>query len=112
MTSRRKPASREPWDVIGDDGLVRVLEARCETCIFWPGNRMHLAPGRFDDVVQRNLAAGALLTCHETLPGNEHGCAPAVCAGFWARHRKDVTAGRIAHLIGIRRIRLPEGNQP
>jgi hypothetical protein len=92
-------------DVIGADGLVRVLEQRCQSCIFWSGNRAHLKPGRFEEVVQGNLKADALLTCHETLPGSD--IDPAVCAGFWARHRRDVLTGRLAHLIGISRVPPP-----
>lgn len=103
------PGRKRAGDVIGQDRRVRVLEQRCETCIFWPGNRACLRPGRFEEVVAANLAADALLTCHETLPGNEHDIDPAVCAGFWARHRKDVAAGRLAHLIGITRIHPPKG---
>ena len=96
---------RRAHEVIGGDGLVRVLESRCPTCIFWPGTRAGLRPGRFEEVVTANLQADALLTCHETLPGNP--VDPAVCAGFWARHRRDVAAGRLAHLIGITRIPPP-----
>ncbi len=91
-------------DVIGEDGRVRVLASCCKTCIFRPGNPADLVPGRFEDVVRANLTAEALLTCHETLPGNESEIAPAVCAGYWVRYCRDVIAGRLAILIGVTRV--------
>lgn len=63
----------DPNDVFDHDlGKVRVLSRRCDTCIFWPGNLMRLPEGRCEEVVEANLAAGALLTCHATLPYGEH----------------------------------------
>jgi hypothetical protein len=96
---------KQPHDVIGSDGQVRVLAPACSTCIYGPGSIV--TPERRDEVTAANLAADALLTCHHTLPGMSDGLDPAVCAGFWARHRRDVTAGRLAYLIGITRIRPP-----
>jgi hypothetical protein len=101
---------RDPSDVIDHGcGKVRVLSQRCDTCVFWPGNRMGLAPGRFEQIVDGNVAAGALLTCHATLPyGPYPDFGPAVCAGFWAKHRHETGAGRIAERsIGIVRVVPP-----
>lgn len=54
-----------------------------------------------------NLRAGALLTCHATLPYGPHpDFGPAVCAGFWARHRNNVLAGRLTQLL-LGTIRIP-----
>jgi len=92
-------------EVIGGDGRVRVLAPACSTCIYGPGSIV--SPERRDEVTAANLAADALLTCHHTLPGMSDGLDPAVCAGFWARHRRDVAAGRLAWLIGVTRIRPP-----
>jgi hypothetical protein len=100
--------TRRASDVIGADGRVRVLSHRCGTCIFRRGNRMHLAPGRKAEIVRANLAADALLTCHETLPGAAGGVAPAVCAGFWARHADQTICGRLAKMIiGITWVQPP-----
>ncbi|WP_395111399.1 DUF4314 domain-containing protein [Actinomadura sp. SCN-SB] len=87
-------------------GKVRVLERRCGTCIFRAGDPLHLGAERIRQVIEENLRAGALLTCHATLPYGPHpDFGPAVCAGFWARHRNDVPAGRLAQLLlGILRI--------
>jgi hypothetical protein len=96
---------KQAHEVIGGDGLVRVLAPACPTCIYGPNSIV--APARRDEVTAANLAADALLTCHHTLPGNSDGMDPAVCAGFWARHWRDVAAGRLAWLIGVTRIRPP-----
>jgi hypothetical protein len=106
---------RDPADVIDPDlQKVRVLSSRCTTCIFRRGNPMHLGENRHGrtaaDIIQGNVAAGALLTCHQTLPYGDHPeVPPAVCAGFWAEHGPATAAGRIAiHLIGIVRVPPPE----
>lgn len=105
MTDRRHPA-----DVIDlETGKVRVLSRRCSTCLFRKGNPLHLSPGRAEQVIRQNVAVGALLTCHSTLPYGDHPeFGPAVCAGFWARHGLATAAGRIAkHLLGVVRIAPP-----
>lgn len=97
-------ASRHPADVVDPaSGKVRVLRKRCATCLFRREGREVFGESRIADVVRRNVDAGALLTCHSTLPyGPYPDFAPAVCAGFWARHGLATAAGRIAkHLIGL-----------
>lgn len=103
-------SERHPADVIGDDGHVRVLSHRCSTCIFRRGAPMGLTQARFEEVVCDNVDAGALLTCHATLPYGAHpDFGPAVCAGFWARHGMQTAAGRLARfMLGITRIEPPE----
>jgi hypothetical protein len=103
---------RHPADVTDrDSGKVRVLSRRCETCIFRPEIRERLTARRTDEVIRRNVAAGALLTCHSTLPYGDHpDFGPAVCAGFWARHGMKTVTGRIARfMLGITRIDPPGG---
>lgn len=99
---------KQPHDVIGDDGHVRVLRSRCATCLFRPGHPFGEA--RANQVTEANVAAGALLTCHSTLPYGAHpDFGPAVCAGFWARHAMSTAAGRIARfMLGVTRINPPE----
>lgn len=101
--------TRHPSDVLDADGHVRVLSHRCETCIFRPGAKMHLTRACFEDLVRRNVDAGALLTCHATLPYGDHpDFGPAVCAGFWAQHAMSTAAGRMARfMLGITRIKPP-----
>ncbi|TDC74858.1 DUF4314 domain-containing protein [Actinomadura sp. 7K507] len=75
---------------------------------------MHLGDDRTRQVIDDNLRAGALLTCHATLPYGDHPhFGPAVCAGFWTRHRNQVPAGRLAQLfLGITRVQPQEGDDP
>jgi hypothetical protein len=99
---------KHPADILDEAGQVRVLSRQCDTCIFWPDDRMHLAPGRFEQIVEDNIAAGALLTCHATLPYGEYpDYGPAACAGFHARHGMKTAAGRMARVIGIVRVPPP-----
>lgn len=83
---------------------VRVNSERCKSCIFWTDGRSAVSPEKAREVIDRNLQADAVLTCHATI-GTD---APAVCAGYWAKHRNDVLAGRIAQLVnGIIRVKPP-----
>jgi uncharacterized protein DUF4314 len=90
-------------------GKVRVLSRQCATCIFRQDDPMHLGPQRTRQVIEANLRTGALLTCHTTLPYGPHPAfGPAVCAGYWARHRNEVLTGRLAQLfLGTLRIDPP-----
>jgi hypothetical protein len=108
-TAAHSPA-RDPADVLDHpSGKVRVLTRQCATCIFRPGDPMQLGAERTLQVINHNLQAGALLTCHATLPYGDHPeFGPAVCAGFWSRHRNDVLAGRMAQLfLGVLRVDPP-----
>jgi hypothetical protein len=70
---------------------------------------MGLTRAQFEEIVRRNVDAGALLTCHSTLPYGAHpDFGPAVCAAFWTKHAMSTLAGRIAALmLGITRITPP-----
>lgn len=101
---------KQPHDVIGHDGRVRVLLRRCDTCLF---RRDHpFGEDRAAEVIETNVVRGALLTCHTTLPyGPYPEFGPAVCAGFWARHGMQTAAGRMAKfMLGIVRVRPPADN--
>jgi hypothetical protein len=75
---------------------VLVLSEQCATCVFRPGNPMHLARGRLKDLVDSNLAAGALLVCHDTLSYGAHPEAgEAMCRGFWDRYRERTNVWRV-----------------
>lgn len=69
------------------EGKVHVLEDKCSTCVFRPGNLMHLSPGRLKD-----LSGGAddnqtAIICHQTLPTVGYPN-QAICRGYWDS-RKD-----------------------
>ena len=75
---------------VGDPDLMksRRLSAMCQTCVFRPGNRMHLHEGRLKDLVAQALAAQSYVVCHSTLPGMAPpGVRPAICRGFADRYR-------------------------
>lgn len=75
---------------VGDPVLrkTRLLSRQCDTCIFRPGNRMALAPGRLRHLVEQTRARESYIVCHETLPvaGPPPGVQPAVCRGFHDRY--------------------------
>jgi hypothetical protein len=73
------------------DGKVHVRARMCATCIFHPGNRMDLQPGRVEGMVRQALRQDSQIPCHDTLDGPQ-----AVCRGFWDRHKLDVFPLRLA----------------
>lgn len=46
---------------------MRVALEQCSTCIFRPGNLMHLNPGRLAEMVKDVRAKEGYVTCHDTL---------------------------------------------
>jgi hypothetical protein len=74
---------------VGDPitGKTRRLSRQCDTCIFRPGNPMHLDPGGLKDIVDGSIDAGSYIICHETLPGMAPAeVSPAICRGFHDRY--------------------------
>jgi hypothetical protein len=82
-------------------GLPRVLDDKCTTCIFRPGNLMHLREGAREDMVRAALANDSWIVCHTTLPdtGNLLGT-QAICRGFWDVHARDSFGCRLAVALG------------
>lgn len=70
-----------------------MYSRQCETCIFRPGNLMHLRTGRLKDVVESNLSTGTLLTCHETTHGQAE--EQVMCRGFFDQYGKKVNVKRV-----------------
>ncbi|WP_262285467.1 hypothetical protein [Micromonospora sp. MA102] len=69
-------------------GKSRLLSRQCDTCIFAPGNRMHLAPGRLRALVTEARQREAFIVCHKTLPHcGKPEAKPAICRGFADRYR-------------------------
>lgn len=62
-------------------GTIRVCKMLCTTCIYRPGNLMHLESGRVQQMTRDAVADESRITCHKTIGTPE----PAICAGF-ARH--------------------------
>jgi hypothetical protein len=73
---------------IGDPvlGKSRLLSRQCQTCIFKPGNPMHLDAGRLRQLVAEATSTSGYIICHSTLPHYQPGARPAVCGGFADRY--------------------------
>lgn len=66
---------------------------------------MDLEPGRVKQMVAESLRKDSAIICHSTL-GTDH---PAVCRGFFDRHRRDVLPLRLAVMLDrLRLIEPPE----
>lgn len=63
---------------VAEPGEVRLCAHMCDTCIFRPGNLMHLSPGRVADMVKKARADEGHIVCHATLDTE----APAICRGY------------------------------
>lgn len=72
---------------LGETGM-RVLTEQCETCIFRPGNLMHLNPGRLAGMVADVKTKGGYVTCHETL--NRPLRQRAICRGSFDRIKTQI----------------------
>jgi hypothetical protein len=81
-----------------DQHLPGVFAEMCSTCIFKPGNLMHLHPGRLKDLVDQNLARGTLLICHKTT----YGQAPEeiVCRGFYDAYGPQQAVYQVVQRLG------------
>jgi len=84
------------------DNRVHVLSEKCSTCIFRPGNQMHLTPGRVREMVDASLEQDAGITCHQTLSyGGYDVPGEAVCRGFFDAHGERISGLRLAVGLGI-----------
>lgn len=86
----------DPHDVYRD-GKVHVLAEECETCVFRPGNRMRLEPGRLAGMVRDAKRADSTIVCHSTLYRTD-GVRHAACRGFFDRH--PTTPLQVAERLG------------
>lgn len=78
------------------DGQLWVLSRKCSTCIFRPGNLMHLRAGRVDGMVQDCLDEDTVIPCHQTLDGPR-----SICRGLYDKHRRDITVMRMAAAMKV-----------
>ncbi|MBQ0985888.1 hypothetical protein KBZ10_15455 [Streptomyces sp. F63] len=86
-------------------GAVRLCARMCTTCIFRPGNPMHLEPGRVTRMVTEARAREGHIPCHATLGTTE----PAICRGYAdGPDQGRSLALRLARTLG----RLEEINPP
>lgn len=78
---------------------VHVMSEMCSTCVFRPGNLMHLNPGRLKDMVDTSIEDGAGITCHKTIHGGH--TQEAVCRGFLDKYAQRVPAFRLAAAMNM-----------
>ena len=94
---------------VGDPATMRtrLLARMCDTCVFRPGNLMHLRQGRLRDLVEQARQAQSFIVCHSTLPGMApDGAEPAVCRGFADRYHTQ-SLQLIERLFGFTEVEPP-----
>ena len=64
------------------DGRVYVCREMCPTCIFRPGNPMHLHSGRVRGMIDEARGHESTIVCHATLGAAQN----AACRGFFDRY--------------------------
>lgn len=78
---------------------VHVMPERCSTCIFRPGNLMHLQGGRVKDMVEGAVSEQGVIPCHKTIHGQRD--QQAVCRGFYDSYGDQVPALFLATAMGM-----------
>jgi hypothetical protein len=84
-----EPDQIEARHSVGDPVLrkTRLLSRQCQTCVFRPGNLMHLHERRLRDLVAEARANEGFIVCHSTLSHYLYPDAkPAICRGFADRY--------------------------
>jgi len=82
-------------------GRPRLLADKCVTCIYRPGNLMHLNPGRREQMERDANARGSWIVCHRTLPisGIPVG-RQGLCRGYWDVNKHHSAGCRLAQHYG------------
>lgn len=76
---------------------------KCETCIFRPGNLMHLNEGVVGTMKRGADERGTGIVCHEVM----HSPDAAMCRGYYDNHNSSLL--QIAERMGIIRV---QGGRP
>ena len=98
---------------VGDPvlGRTRLLARECATCIFKPGNLMHLSSGRLRQMVTEARGYAGYIICHSTLPYSGSPIPPAICRGFADRYSTWQLQG-IERLWGFVEVPPPDATHP
>lgn len=88
------------------DGKVHVMAEKCFTCVFRPGNIMHLSPGRLKSMADHVQETGVPFSCHQTLAYSEeryrdHYQGNALCAGAVENYGDKSVVMRMAHACDV-----------
>lgn len=88
------------------DGKVHVMTEKCSTCVFRPGNLMHLGPGRLKGMADQVQATGIPFSCHQSLPYSEeayrqHYNGAALCAGAVENYGDSSAILQMAEAMGL-----------
>lgn len=78
---------------------VHVVDKKCSTCVFHPGNLMKLQPGRLKEIVDHNLGEGVGLTCHKTTFDQQE--QEATCAGYYEAYGDQIQIYQVAERLGM-----------
>ena len=84
---------------VARDGAVHVLSDMCSTCVFRPGNLMHLPPGHLKGMTRGAIDDQSCIPCHSTIRRDD--VDPAICHGFYIRYASRIVALRLAHFLQI-----------
>ncbi len=86
----------ESTNCLGKTGM-RVAVEQCSTCIFRPGNLMHLSPGRLAEMAKDVQATEGYVTCHTTLdrPLRQR----VICRGSFDRYKTRII--QVAERMGF-----------
>lgn len=82
-----------------DGKHVHVMESRCSTCTYRPGNLMHLEDGRREQMERDALDGNGVIPCHKTIHGERD--QEAVCRGYFDHVKDQHEVLRLALAVGI-----------
>lgn len=64
--------------------MPQLFSRKCDTCVFHPGNRMDLQPGRLQNLIESNRREGTMLICHKTIDYGDHPeVGQTMCRGYF-----------------------------
>ncbi len=92
---------------MSDGAVPAVFEDKCPTCIFRPGNPMHLRDGALKNVVDGNIQLGTLLVCHETTFGQAD--REVMCRGFFDAYGPQTSVYQIMERFNVEFEVVPNG---
>lgn len=79
------------------DGRVHVYSRKCDTCIYRPGNLMHLTEGVRDELEAEAVKQNTVIVCHEHDDDDDL----AVCRGFYDVNKANVVPLSLGAALGI-----------